>query len=42
MNTNYRLYYEKDPSFYLFVLENEEPGQYGHEFKMHIFKTEDS
>lgn len=28
-----------DPMFYIRVLENEEPGQLGNEFKMHIFKA---
>jgi hypothetical protein len=36
-NTNYRLYYAFDPKFYIQVLEAEEPGQFGHEFKMHLF-----
>ena len=34
------MYYERDPAFYLYVLEQEEPGQYGHDFKMHIFKDQ--
>ena len=42
MNSNYRLYYERDPNFYLTVLEKEEPGTTGHDFKMHIFKTDGS
>lgn len=42
MTTNYRQYYERDPNFYLTVLEKEEPGVDGHEFKMHIFRNDGS
>jgi hypothetical protein len=42
MTTNYRKFYERDPNFYLTVLEKEDPSIEGHEFKIHIFKNEDS
>lgn len=41
-NTNYRKFYERDPKFYMVILEKEDPGERGHEFKMHIFKLEES
>lgn len=31
----------KDNNFYLNVLENEEPGQFGNEFKLHVFKNKE-
>ena len=33
-NSNYKLYYEKDPNFFLTILKEEEPGVAGHEFKL--------
>ena len=40
MNTNYRLYYEKDNKFYISVLEQEEVPPGGHEFKLQLFKVD--
>lgn len=42
MTTNYRKFYEKDPKFYQTVLDKEDPTQDGHEFKMHIFKSDEN
>lgn len=42
MNTNYRLYYTGDRKFYKFVLENEEPGPGGFEFKINLIRTQNS
>ena len=36
-NSNYRLYYEKDPAFYSAVIEKEEAP---FEFKIHLFPKE--
>lgn len=41
MTTNYRKFYERDSKFYMVVLEKEDPGQDGHEFKMHIFRADE-
>ena len=39
--SNYILYYEKDPNFYLTILKEEEPGEAGHEFKLQLLKDRD-
>jgi hypothetical protein len=38
MNSNFRKYYFKDRNFYLSVLDAEDPGEQGYEFKIHLFK----
>ncbi len=37
-NSNYKLYYEKDQRFYYTILQEEDPGEIGHEFKLQLFK----
>ena len=32
------MYYEKDPKFYLTILQEEEQAEAGHEFKLQLFK----
>lgn len=39
MNSNYRKFYLKDKEFYLTVLDSEEPGENGFEFKINLFKV---
>lgn len=38
MNTNFRLYYEKDPNFYMTVIKDEDPAPEQYEFKLQLFK----
>ncbi len=38
-NTNYRKFYVNDKNFYFSVIENEEPGERGFEFKINLFKA---
>jgi len=40
MESNYRKFFMKSHDFYLKVLENEQPGQYGHDFKMFVQKRD--
>jgi hypothetical protein len=40
-NSNYKLYYENDPYFYLNILQEEDPGETGQEFKLQLFKMID-
>jgi len=37
-NTNFRLYYEKDPKFYRVVIMEEDPAPPTFEFKLQLFK----
>jgi hypothetical protein len=42
MESNFRKYYFKDRSFYVQVMQDEDPGEKGYRFKIHIFqKSED-
>ena len=40
-NSNFRLYYEKDPNFYRVVITTEEPAPPTFEFKLQLFKDMD-
>ena len=39
LQSNYRLYYEKDLQFYSDVIESEDPGEYGYQFKIMLNLT---
>jgi len=42
MESNFRKYYFKDRQFYVQVMQEENPGENGYKFKIHVFqKSED-
>lgn len=41
MNSNFRLYYEKDPSFYMTMIREEDPAPETYEFKLRLYKNQE-